>query len=76
MTAVPHTAAPWPTVLRQTVQPLRGNQREPPWPRPTSAAAAKRASMNNQRNLNISCDQDSFVLVWMSQNGTLLQGLC
>lgn len=28
MTAVPRTAATWPTAVRQAVQPLRGNQRD------------------------------------------------
>jgi hypothetical protein len=40
MTAAPRTAATWPTELRQTEQPLRGNLREPPWLRPPTAVAA------------------------------------
>lgn len=41
MTEVLRTAATWPTVLRQTVQPHRVYQREPPWPRPPTAVAAE-----------------------------------
>lgn len=45
MTAVPRTAATWPTELRLAERRLRDNQREPPWPCPLRATAAFRPSM-------------------------------